>query len=297
MSNLCPDDVYTGIVNGGELRIGEVARRTGLTPEVLRVWERRYGVLRPGRTAGGFRLYSEDDVARVLRMGELLDKGIGTAEAARAVAAEREALHGPTDFDAVRNELVEAIVAFDEPAVDAVLDRLLTERTVESVMRDVMLPALAALGHGWERGTISVAQEHFGANLLRGRLASYGRGWSRGVGPRALLACPPGEQHDLGLIAFGVALNRLGWRIAFLGADTPFETLASAAKAVDPSVIVLARTWQDDELDVRALRQVARRFPIAVGGAGIDPATATRAGARPLDGDPVEAAERLARSA
>jgi DNA-binding transcriptional MerR regulator len=285
-------------MNDGDLRIGEVARRTGLTPEVLRVWERRYGVLRPGRTAGGFRLYSEDDVTRIRRMRALLDRGLGTAEAARVVASTGvEAPQSAADLGAARDELLAAFVSFDEPTADALLDRLLDERTVESVMRDVMLPVLAALGDGWEGGTISVAQEHFGANLLRGRLASYGRGWYRGVGPRALLACPPGERHDLGLIAFGVALNRLGWRIAFLGADTPFETLASAAKAVDPAAIVIARTWQGETLDVRALRQLAKRFPVVVGGAGADATTSARAGVRRLDGDPVEAAEQVAHSA
>jgi DNA-binding transcriptional MerR regulator len=285
-------------MNGGDLRIGEVARRTGLTPEVLRVWERRYGVVRPGRTPGGFRLYSEDDVTRVRRMRALLDQGVGTAEAAQVVArTEVEAPQATADLGAARDELVAAFVAFDERAADALLDRLLAERTVEAVIRDVMLPVLAAVGDGWERGTISVAQEHFGANLLRGRLASYGRGWYRAVGPRALLACPPGERHDVGLIAFGVALNRLGWRIAFLGADTPFETLASAAKAVDPAAIVIARTWQGEELDIESLRRLAKRFPVVVGGSGADAATAARAGARLLDGDPVEAAEQLAHSA
>jgi methanogenic corrinoid protein MtbC1 len=123
---------------------------------------------------------------------------------------------------------------------------------------------------------------------------AYGRGWSRGVGPRALLACPPGEQHDLGLLAFGVALNRLGWRVAYLGADTPFETLASAARAVDPAAIVLAHTWQDEALQVRGLRKVAKQFPVFVGGAAIDAAAAARVGARHLAGDPVTAAEELA---
>jgi methanogenic corrinoid protein MtbC1 len=230
-------------------------------------------------------------------MRELLDNGVGTAEAARVVAATASEAPQTADLEAIRGGLLAAIVAFDEPGADALLDRLLDERTVESVMRDVMLPVLAALGDGWEGGTISVAQEHFGANLLRGRLASYGRGWYRGVGPRALLACPPGERHDLGLIAFGVALNRLGWRIAFLGADTPFETLASAAKAVDPAAIVIARTWQGETLDVRALRQLAKRFPVVVGGAGADATTAARAGVRRVDGDPVEAAEQVAHSA
>jgi DNA-binding transcriptional MerR regulator len=279
------------------LRIGEVARRTGLTPGVLRVWERRYGVLRPARTQGGFRLYSEDDVARVRRMRELVDSGVGTAEAARVVAAAAgPAAAGTPDLATAREKLLAAIAAFDEPAAHAVLDRLLEERPVEAVMRDVVLPVLAEVGEAWDHGQLSVAQEHFGSNLLRGRLVAYGRGWWRGVGPRALLACPPGELHDLGLIVFGVALNRLGWRIAYLGADTPVDTLASAASAVDPAQIVLAHTWPGEALRARGLRGLARRFPLALGGAAVDAATAARLGGRYLEGDPVTAAEELARS-
>jgi MerR family transcriptional regulator, light-induced transcriptional regulator len=293
LSNFRSSDVYSGHVSSADLRIGEVARRTCSTPEVLRVWERRYGVLRPARTAGGFRLYSEDDVARVLRMRELLDQGVGTAEAARAVL---EADVGRPDSASGRDDLLAAIVAFDEPTAQAVLDRLLDERTVESVLRDVVLPVLAEIGHGWEHGTYSVAQEHFGSNLLRGRIVAIGRGWSQGVGPRALLACPPGELHDLGLVVFGVALNRLGWRIAYLGTDTPLETLAGAATAVDPAAIVLAHTWRGEALAARGLREVAKRFPVFVGGAAVDAATAARVGARRLEGDPVTAAGELARS-
>jgi DNA-binding transcriptional MerR regulator len=280
------------------LRIGEVARQTGLTPEVLRIWERRYGVLQPGRSSGGFRLYSEDDIARVERMRELLDRGVSASEAARVVAAAASrTAAGPVDLTAVRHELLSAILTFDEQAVHAMLDGLLDERGVESVLRDVLLPVLAEIGSGWQRGDVSVAQEHFGSQLLRGRLFALARGWSRGIGPRALLACPPGELHDLGLIAFGVALNRLGWRIAFLGPDTPLETLASAAQAVSPSAIVLARAWRDHELEVAPLRELGTRFPIALGGAGVDAQTAERAGARYLDADPVAAAELLAHSA
>jgi DNA-binding transcriptional MerR regulator len=277
-------------------QIGEVARRTGLTPEVLRIWERRYGVLQPRRSSGGFRLYTEEDIARVERMRELLDRGVSASEAARVVAAPPAAASGQKEVTESHAALLAAIVAFDEPAVHTLLDRFLEERTVESMLRELALPVLADLGTGWERGELSVAQEHFGSNVLRSRLLALARGWSRGAGPRALLACPPGELHDLGLISFGVALNRLGWRITFLGADTPLDTLASAAAAVSPAAIVLARTSQHDGVDAGGLRALGERFPVAIGGAGMDAETAASAGVTYLDADPVTAAEILAHS-
>jgi methanogenic corrinoid protein MtbC1 len=121
--------------------------------------------------------------------------------------------------------LRQAFDAFDEPTVQAVLDRLLSDLSVTVVMREIVLPYLAELGERWERGDASIAQEHFASNLIRGRLAGLARGWGDGSGPRASLACPSGEQHDLALMIFGVSLNRYGWRIDYLGVDTPIEEL------------------------------------------------------------------------
>ena len=82
----------------------------------------------------------------------------------------------------------------------------------------------------WQGGTASVAMEHFASNVLRGRLAGLARSWGSGHGPQALLACPPGELHDMALMVFGIVLNRNGWRIDYLGASTPVEELERAAR-------------------------------------------------------------------
>ena len=126
-----------------------------------------------------------------------------------------------------------------------VVDELLAATTVDVFLRDVVLPYLHELGDRWQRGEASVAQEHFASNVLRGRLLGLGRDWGRGIGPRALLACLPGEQHDLGLIAFGLALRSRGWRITYLGADTPLETLESAAEALEPDLVAVSAVAAD----------------------------------------------------
>ena len=153
-------------------------------------------------------------------------------------------------------------------------------------------PLLHELGDGWERGEISVAQEHFASNLLRGRLLGLARGWDRGAGPRAVLACPPGERHDLGLVIFGLALRELGWRITFLGADTPPDTLVETVERLEPEALVLAVT---DAARLPGVAETASRLrgigtTVWVGGAG-----ARRLdGARVLEGSPLEAAEQVA---
>jgi hypothetical protein len=108
-----------------------------------------------------------------------------------------------------------------------------------------VLPYLHELGERWASGEASVGQEHFASQLIRGRLLGLARGWDRGSGPRALLACAPGEQHDLGLIVFGVALRARGWRITYLGQDTPLETLAESARSLGPLAIVISSVSPD----------------------------------------------------
>jgi DNA-binding transcriptional MerR regulator len=285
------------------LRIGELSRRLGVSDHVLRAWERRYGVLRPVRTAGGFRLYSEADLDRVRRMQAYLTQGLSAAEAARAAIDGQAPVGtstggaGPAHRDGLTDaaaRLAAALDEFDEPAAHAVLDRLLGTLTVETVLRDVVLPYLRALGDRWERGDASVAQEHFASNLIRGRLAGLARGWGHGHGPRAILACVPGELHDIALLAFGIALNRNGWRIEFLGANTPLDDLIHMAQAHRPDLMVLVGTRPErfDGLTDDLLR-LARVAPIALAGPGATPAVADAVGARLLTDDPVTAAEEI----
>jgi MerR family transcriptional regulator, light-induced transcriptional regulator len=200
------------VVEPGFLRIGELSRRSGVSPELLRAWERRYGLLRPTRSSGGLRLYSEDDLERVRVMQRHLSEGLAAAEAA-AIAArepERERDTPPLLPATARGELAEALDAFDEPRAQGVLDRLLAVATVDAVLSDIVLPYLNELGERWVRGEASVAQEHFASSVLCGRMLGLARGWGRGLGPVALLACLPGEQHELGLLAFGLALRSRG---------------------------------------------------------------------------------------
>ena len=279
----------------GYLRIGELARRTGTSPELLRAWEQRYGLLRPSRSAGGFRLYSDDDKAKILRTKQLIASGLSAAEAARQAVTGETLTEGTTPvLEGLADELRDALDRFDEDGANRALDRLIAAVSVETVMREVLLPYLRILGDRWARGDVSVAQEHFASALLRGRLLGLARGWGTGTGPTLVLACPPGEQHDLGLIMFGIAASRRGRRITYLGQDTPFSTIATTIDAVGPELVVLA-VAEGTSLGehARAIRALAKRVPVAVGGAGITDDEVRRLGARLLEGDPVEAAGAL----
>jgi len=274
------------------LRIGELSRRTGVSAQLLRAWEHRYGLLQPTRSAGGYRLYTEDDERRVRHMRAHLARGLSAAEAARAVlsadgtaASVRPGRGGLADWAAA---MAGGLDAYDEPAAQAALDRLLAEFTVDSVLGQVILPYLRDLGERWARGQASVGCEHFASNILRGRLAGLARGWGDGHGPRAVLACPPGEQHDLGLMAFGIVLHRTGWRVHYLGADTPLADLEQAIREVRPGLTALAAvTAERYRPHTTELSRLAAITPLGLAGAGATHALAAATGTRLLPGDPV----------
>jgi DNA-binding transcriptional MerR regulator len=282
-------------VNGERyLRIGEVSQRTGAAPALLRAWERRYGLLRPGRSEGGFRLYGDDDVERVRRTQQLIAEGVSVAEAARLVLSGG----GEAPEVAARQlspaPLVEALVRMDDVGANAVLDRQLASFSTETVLRDALVPALHEIGVRWEDGEITVGQEHFASTLIRARLLALARGWGQGSGASVVLACPPGELHDLPLVMLGLALRARGRRVTFLGADTPLASVEDAVMRVGADAAVLGGVMPG-VLDGRdeELRRIAGRCTLVLAGPAATAALATAVGAVHVDGDPVSSADAV----
>ena len=279
----------------GALRIGEFARRMGVSPELLRAWEARYGLLQPIRSDGGFRLYTAEDAERVAGMKRGLDEGLSAAEAARRALARARPEEGL--LEDAQGRLLAAVRSYDEAALQAVLDEALAGFALETVLRELILPALREVGDEWERGELEVGQEHFASNLVRERLLGLARLWGRGGGPLAILACAPGERHDIGLIAFGLLLRSHGWRILFLGADTPLSTLGRAVATTAPRLVVVAS--MDSSLlerEAGELRRLGRSAPLVLSGAGASEALCGRLRVGRLDGDLIAAADAVARS-
>lgn len=295
------------------IRIGELAKRTGVASTTLRAWERRYGLLEPNRTEGGYRLYTEDDEARVHAMTSMMRRGMSAAEAAREIVSRIPAAADPGPGDAGVAErrppasgedtsgaaalvaaLVDAFEMLDGPRAEALLNRALGAFTLSSALDRVILPALREVGVGWESGRLTVAHEHFASNLIRGRLMALASGWASGSGPAALLACAPGERHDLGLLCFGLILHDRGWRVTFLGADSPMETVTSAAEASRPEVTVICSLGAElSAADTEAVGRLAQELAVVFAG----PGTPRLDGIPRIAADPVGAAEELSREA
>lgn len=197
------------------------------------------------------------------------------------------------------DDLWAGIEDFDEDAADRALVGLLWDVPLGEALTRVVIPFLGQLGDRWEDGTLSVAHEHFASNLLRRRLSALAHqrealpapGQRR---PRALLACPPGERHDLTLLCFSLLLGERGWRTLFLGADTPVTALVSAARTVGADAVVLAAT-RPTALTAHSssIARLAVDHPVYIAGRGADEEVARVIGGRLLPLDMVEAVDHL----
>ena len=258
------------------LRIGELSYRVGVSPDVLRAWEKRYGLLKPSRSEGGYRLYSEHDEWRVRLMQEKLWSGLSTAEAAREVARieqDSELPDGSVESPLkLGRELGGALEDFDDERAHQLLDRLFGLHGLERAIRDALMPYLSDLGERWARREVSVAQEHFASRLIEGRLLALARGWNRGPGRRAVLACPSGEEHTIPLVCFGLVLRNRGWRNVYLGGDTPPSSVHMAADTIGADVVVMSAVSSDRFAPIaKELMGLARRRPLVLAGPGACP--------------------------
>lgn len=257
--------------------IGEASRRTGVSTDVIRAWERRHGLLAPRRSESNFRLYSPEDIARLRLMRLYTEQNIPRGQAAelvrRAFSTAFDANPGVPDaeIDNALRSLRLSLERFDSAPADRLLQGLAIVFPPGVILRDVVLPYLRELGRRWACGQASVAQEHFASSFLESWMLGTARGWTRSGTRRAVLACVPGEQHVLGLIAFGIALRDLGWSITFLGRDTPLSAARNASAAIRADALVLAASLPGTLAAVAGeIAGFADEQPVLVGG----PATA-----------------------
>ena len=279
------------------MRISELSRRVGVSAATLRAWEGRYGLLAPRRNSGNMRLYSAIDEARVRLMVRHIHDGVRTAQAAELALSAPFAIRSGTGAQINTDELRQANLAirlgldrFDETAAHLAFQRVMGSHSVTTVIGELVIPYMRDVGERWADNHMTVAQEHFTSNFFAARLQALARGWDHGLGPRALLACAPGDQHTLGLLAFGIGLHRLGWRITYLGADTPVAMLASAAKQIDPDLVGVAISNSGTTPSRELREQISAHWPLIIAGPGANPQQASRAHARYVESDPITAA-------
>jgi DNA-binding transcriptional MerR regulator len=257
------------------INIQAIAQRTGVAAATLRKWEERYGVLKPARTAGAHRRYSDRDVARVEWLKARLAEGYRIGEAARLLGNGADAV--PGDPAAIAEELVEAAVSGDAEHLVRALDRAFVLFPAWRAISSIVEPALAEVGRRWATGDARVVHEHVLTELTRGKVHGLLDGGLAGTRGRAVLCCVPGERHDLGVLALAVLLHADGWSVVYLGADTPLAEAAELA-ARRGSVLCVSATMPElargAEEDLARIREAFPGLPVVTGGPafGGDPA-------------------------
>jgi DNA-binding transcriptional MerR regulator len=252
------------------LNIAAISRRTGIAPDTLRKWEARYGVLRPRRTPGGQRRYTEQDIARVEWLRDRLQEGWRIGEAARML--EETSAPPVSDPAALRDALTEAAVSDDPARVGALLDQAFAVLPLEVSLDEVLAPTLRWIGEEWHGGRLTIAQEHAASARVRAKLEQLmadQRGEVRGT---AVLACAPGELHDLGLLMLAVALRADGWRVEYLGANTPVEHAVEHAERIGATVLCFSASRPDTATALEhglAALAVTPSPEIVAGGGGV----------------------------
>jgi MerR family transcriptional regulator, light-induced transcriptional regulator len=266
-----------------------VSRRTGLTPAVLRAWEKRYGVVIPARSDGGQRLYSDDDVRRLGLLRRAVEEGraisrvagLSTEELRGLVQEDEVERVGAASGDPVHSSTANEILALAEQAVGELdshrLERILMRSAmslpVVTVLDEVVTPLLASIGSSWREGRYGAGHEHLATVEIRRFLEWLLSTISRTeTGPVMVAVTPSGERHELGALLSAVCGVAEGWEAYFLGPDLPAEEIALTAVRLEARVVGLSAVdpGTDESLleEVGALRS---RLPpgvhVIVGGA------------------------------
>jgi MerR family transcriptional regulator, light-induced transcriptional regulator len=271
--------------------IGVAAERTGLTPDVLRVWERRYEAVSPNRSAGRQRLYSDDDIERLrlLRLATVPGRGISqvvglsTPELARMVEEDAnarslvqasDASETAAGSEAVRTALGH-VRSFDGAELDGVLGRSLAELGLSHFIAMVAAPLLRRVGDEWHAGRLSVGQEHLATSGVRRVVTgAMALGAAPGGAPHMVVATLAGERHDVGALFVAAVAIAQGWAVTYLGGDVPAVDIAEAAARVDARTVAISAVAPADRRQLmRELESIRAGLPagteLLVGGAGV----------------------------
>lgn len=247
-----------------------VARETGVPADTFRAWERRYGVPRPQRTAGGHRLYSERDIAIIRWLRDRTDDGVNISHAVMLLSntLDAPAAEPPNNTESraisrLADEFVQSLIEFDLNQAERLLSEAFSLYPFEQVLLELIQPSMIDIGERWHRGEINVAVEHFATQFVRRKLAGlmnvFEGGGHRGT---IIVGCAPGELHDLGVMMAALFLVRRGWNVVYLGPQLPLVDLLETVRSVKPLLICLSASTIKTAMElISVARHLKEAFP------------------------------------
>jgi DNA-binding transcriptional MerR regulator/methylmalonyl-CoA mutase cobalamin-binding subunit len=254
-----------------------VSKRTGLSPHVIRVWERRYGAVKPTRTPTNRRVYRDEDLERLtlLHQATLLGHGIGQAsqlsnDRLKSLLDEASSGRSPTPQGKTSRQghdhaarCLEAIKSMDAKALDAQFQMAVMELGTQGLLTRVAAPLGQQVGDLWRGGEITAAHEHFLSAALRNFLGRHSQQFSvSSLAPTIIVATPAGQIHELGAVLVAAAAGNLGWKVIYLGTSLPAAEIAGAAREQGVRAVALSIVYPDDDPTLAdELRQLRGYLP------------------------------------
>jgi MerR family transcriptional regulator, light-induced transcriptional regulator len=249
-----------------------VARRTGLTSHVIRVWERRYGAVRPARTDTNRRLYSDADIERLSLLRRAIQAGhsIGNIASLPGEQLQRlaeEYLGAPPQpkvaggAEQLMRESLEAIRQMDSVQLDAVLRRGVLVLGQHGLLEKLIGPLAQRIGDLWREGNLTAAQEHFASAVIKAFLARSSNSFSATLNaPVMVVTTPAGQLHEIGAVMVAAAAGDVGWRTVYLGPSLPAGEIAAAAVKNDARAVALSIVYPEDDPSVPGELQTLRDY-------------------------------------
>jgi len=231
-------------------RIQRVAKLTGLSKDVIRVWERRFGLLKPVRGANRYRNYSDEDVALLRYLKEQLDAGSSIGELSRL---GREELLGrarssvpqlslvDNTFSRLLRELLSTLDPLDRATFEKRLNGAVAVVPFEEALHGILLPLQEQVGQLWHDGHVNVAIEHYVTKQIQQKIFSAMNHLPVAeFGPKVVVACPPGEEHEMAALAVAYRCRVRGCRVYYLGANVPIAPLTNLCSKVQPDLTIIS---------------------------------------------------------
>lgn len=245
-------------MKGFEHPIKVAAQRSGLSPHVIRVWEKRYGVIRPDRTETNRRTYTDEDIHRLTLLGQATAVGHSIRNIADLPEEKLEELisigmrtssviSSAAEGDYVR-DCIETIKKLDTSGFDAVLKQALLKLGHQGLLRQVVAPLTEKVGELWRDGVITAAHEHFASALLRNFLGAAAKSFGASLSaPVIVIATPAGQLHELGATIITTAATTVGWKTIYLGPSLPAAEIAGAALQNQARAVALSIVYPEDD--------------------------------------------------
>jgi methanogenic corrinoid protein MtbC1 len=263
-------------------RIQRVAKLTGLSKDVIRVWERRYGLVKPSRSSNRYREYNDEEVALLRFVKAQMEQGAtigGLAEEGRDSLVARMRVASPVSADEERpherllNELMGALDPFDKAGFERRLNGAVAVVPFEEAVQRILLPLQRRVGDFWHQGQLTVAVEHYVTKVIQQKMFSVMNQLPvNESGPRVLVGCPEGETHEIGAQAVAYIAASRGCQVYYLGPSLPNSALLEFCERIKPDLVLLSITEIRSEGEARQqfkrLEAVSDYWPVAVGGQG-----------------------------